>query len=245
MIVADSKPVLHWNEGTIITMIHNDFGEFEAGGGSMGRFRYVWSHYRRRNTVDEAISISVTSMGNFKLSQRKRDEGAFIWGPKGEAAKLHFSTHLDEHGEILLYLREFETNVARFLVDIEVNMYALPVLRGGERWFFECPVVTLIDGEPLLLCRRRCTVLFYNPATMKFGCRQCMDLTYLSKARRKGMTLEQSKKAYRAIVKWSEELQEEEKQAFQEKLATRSQSWQAIPRPPSVVSGTPDSPPKE
>jgi len=46
---------------------------------------------------------------------------------------------------------------------------------GGQRWWFRCSPRDDETG-----CNRRCAVLYLSPVSDRFGCRQCLDLTYSS-----------------------------------------------------------------
>lgn len=137
------------------------------GGYGSGR----WHWHKKKITVGECKSFSVTdlTLSGF-LEDNVTRTGYLTWTQPitGEIiAKI--GVKLDTSNISASWLRLDYIIINNNLSDL-IILEKVKCNLGGTRWYMFCPI-----------CReKRVLKLFLPPAEMRFGCRKCHDLTYLS-----------------------------------------------------------------
>lgn len=141
------------------------------------------STYKQRVTTSERRSISTTKFRELRLTERTYHDGQLKWlpvnSPDEATVSLDFSFVPDDVGGLFfdaMLLREGEESC---LVQQRIHMTSTLVLGRHYRWWMHCPL-PLSPGNSERSCYRRCAVLYFDPGSRRFGCRQCLDLTYRS-----------------------------------------------------------------
>jgi len=147
------------------------------GGTGSGR----WSYHDKRRTVEECWAIDVSDV------VRVVDPSQPV--PTSESLRpirpargyrmppVRCTVEVNEDGAPMLGL--CYTVPGRWGLELRVEeSVCLLTTRpyfGGVRWWFSCP--RMINGER---CGRRVGKLYRAPASRRFACRHCLDLTYES-----------------------------------------------------------------
>jgi hypothetical protein len=130
--------------------------------------------------------VQVERTHRLDLAELRRDgvldPGLRVWHSRAflgglEASELLYGLAVEPSGRRRLLLGHLEgRGSAAKPVTYAVALTATPCRFGGERWWFQCPLV--LAGVP---CRRRCRILYRPRGARFFGCRRCHNLTYRSR----------------------------------------------------------------
>jgi hypothetical protein len=133
-----------------------------------------------KETVERCLHLDVASLRQ-ALDADGPVTGRLAWGDPGGGpeAALEFSVEPLGDGQALLRLG-YVLGSAENGQDVEetIVLIATPQFRG-RRWSFRCPLER--DGQA---CSRTARILYLPPNQRYFGCRQCFDLSYLSRQQR-------------------------------------------------------------
>lgn len=110
-------------------------------------------------------------------------DGRLAWNASGGGAGASLEFAVSPLGDDRAELRlQYSLGAAKDAQAVEeaIIMVATPQPFGGRRWAFLCPLER--DGRA---CGRRAWVLYLPPGQVYFGCRQCYDLSYMSRQQRR------------------------------------------------------------
>lgn len=132
-----------------------------------------------RPLVEDCLILDVNKLIRDKMIQSHgTTKGILIWNqaPFGDvvaSAEYNCAVIGGRSVFTLLYATEAIHEVIDILLPITLDTTPQP--NGGVRWWLTCPVET--NGHK---CRRRVGKLYLPPGELRFGCRACHGLTYVS-----------------------------------------------------------------
>jgi hypothetical protein len=121
-----------------------------------------WRRLNRKATVEESFILHVENIGTIQPGTT----GTLHWRKAGRPLLVHYSVTGDA-ADLALALTYSRHNAE--VVNLVVDLEALPTSFGGRRWWMRCPG-----------CQRRSGKLYLSPRARTFGCRACQNLTYRS-----------------------------------------------------------------
>lgn len=135
----------------------------------------------RSGLTDECLILSVEAMardgvfkkgpGNVWSSTWKNDKGEIT-------SSISYFALLDSQNQLVLQFKydwTDDSTGARLPTEYPVGVTTTPILYGGSRHWFVCPLA--VGGVP---CQRRVGRLYLPAGGRYFGCRICYNLTYRS-----------------------------------------------------------------
>jgi hypothetical protein len=141
------------------------------GGRGSGR----WRTYFKKDTVEDCLSLSMSTFRKAGADPRNFYHGSIVWTaripdlpPRASAAFT-----LEPIGEKVILQLQFLLPDAKRYAPPAIELQTTNPYFGGLRWWFSCPVTA--NGYS---CQRRVTKLYFPFRARSFGCRHCHCLTY-------------------------------------------------------------------
>ncbi len=140
------------------------------------------SHLRRgiakKRVVEICLTLSISRLlRDGGLREGHQSAGSLVWTfPSGAESSIAYVIDMIDPAAPLVALA-YSAGGERRVYTIDLTFTAPRF--GGRRWWFACPLAA--NGTP---CARRVAKLYLASRSRLFGCRQCHQLTYTSRAAR-------------------------------------------------------------
>jgi len=129
-----------------------------------------WTRVKRKYTVEESLALG---MGDFRGRLSPNAAGTFTWTwADGDSSSIGYNVCWVAGVPIIDLAYRWRNTED---VSISIRLETTPTQFGGERWWFNCPMI--VAG---VACNRRAGKLYLPPGAKCFGCRLCHGLTYRS-----------------------------------------------------------------
>jgi hypothetical protein len=134
-----------------------------------------WMNHVRKNTIEECVLLNLGQLIRSGLFLNPTPQSLFA-APVTSHSRLSIrflfeqGPSLTRHVTLFLSLQD-SGQTAEFQQRIPIT--TIPWAGGRFREFFTCPGLTET-------CGRHCVRVYLPPGSLKFACRQCHDLTYLT-----------------------------------------------------------------
>jgi hypothetical protein len=137
---------------------------------------YHWWRPAKKTPVEDCRDLDVNVWSREGVLQAGvARSGGLTWTNARtgeEVASIGYHVDTTDMGAPVVRL-SYTINPTGERVGYAVRLQTTRVHRGGQRWWFTCPLV--MNGRP---CGRRVGKLYLPPGGRYFGCRHCYDLTY-------------------------------------------------------------------
>ena len=126
--------------------------------GGYGFTRWYW--HEKATTVGECLALPIWPFYDF-IDTGTSECRYLRWNEEEPTVAF-----VVENRQIrLFYLVENIDDLIECWIELDKTRFG----KGGQRWWFRCPA-----------CSRRCYTLYLAPGRIRFGCRECLGLTYRS-----------------------------------------------------------------